>query len=518
MTKNGKLPIAIAPLAIAVLLVLIAGRLYADPLLNSSSPQSDVTRGKIESDADYFMSVRNYANMDFDKWWGVVSYKYNRSTENKIYTSSQLAQFGFAARFDGLYTALSYRGSGLFELGKWSGGSGSVFSHTEQTVDGKTWNVFNSLPRLDYRSGGGPGLLNEGSLLFGFADMGIRLYYTTNYQSNSATDYRVGTTYYKSWYEEYGHINPGITWGMTRELIPGLGIKPQVNIDLDFFREKQMEEAFVNPAEPGETEGTRILFSRNKFVPGLDLGLGAITLARIDNFSLDVDLDYSLKLHLYENDYDYMGDDGRYQTKTLKGGLRETLDTVVDIFEIKHWLTPKISAGWSGDRLRLACRLGVPMTLYTKNETAKRVIPGNTDGLLERNGYDNSTTVYTLNPVLDLAMQWEIIPSRLFLNAGGKLGIFETSFTTQDRNEYENDQVKADFQSYKQINNSFVSASTVLYLGITFNLMPSMKLQAAMGVDSNTINVFSASASYNDQGDFQGGFFSFGNILLTLQF
>jgi len=516
MTQR-KLPKAAASMAIAVLLALIAGRLYANPWLNTSSPQSDVTRGKFESDADYFMSVRNYANMDFNKWWGVISYK-TQPIASRTYFSSQLAQLGFATRFGGLYLALSYRGDGLLELGRWSGGSGSVFSHTEQTLRGKTWKVFKTAPELDYRSGGGPGLLNEADLLLGFADMGIRLYYTTNYQSNKVEDYAVGSdrdnmAYHKSWHEEYGHINPGITWGMTRELIPGVGIKPQVNIDLDFFREKQMRERFVDPADPGATEGARILFSRNKFVPGLDLGLGAITVARIDNFSLDIDLDYSLKLHLYKNDYDYMGANGKYQTKTLKWGSRDSQDTVMDIFETEHWLTPAISAGWAGERIRLACKLSVPMTAHQTDVTAKRVKAGTTDGSLEKNGSFSTTTVYTLNPALDLAMQWDIIPSRLFLNVGGNLAIFETIFTVGDRGTYENDKEKAD-AGYTEINNRFEAASTALYVGLTFNITQNLELQAAMGVDSNNnINVFSSSITNG-----RGGFLNFGNILLTLKF
>jgi len=511
---------AIAPLAMAVLLALIAGGLYADPLTNTSSPQSDVTLGKIESNADYFMSVRNYANMDFDKWWSVIAYK---TQSYRIYTSSELAQIGFATRFGGLYTALSYRGNGLFELGKWSGGVSSVFSHTEEIIGGKTWKVFNDEPKLDWRSGGGPRLLNEAAVLLGFADMGVRLYYTSTYQSNNVADYAVGSgnnlTYRKSWREEYGHINPGITWGMTRALIPDRGIKPVVNIDLDFYRDKRMWEHFIADNDPASgIKGTNIDVANNSFTPGVNLSTGALTLATAGNFSLDIDLDYGIKWSLYENDYSYTNAAGKLQIKTLSGGrTHEGGNVFSDIFEISHSLTPAISAGWSGNRLRLACRLGVPMTLYKRNETEKVLKSGSNDGSLIKTGKDDIETIYTLRPALDLAMQWEIVPSRLFLNVGGKLAVFQAIYTIMDRNEYENDEVKAN-SKYRQIDNRFYSAATNLYLGLTFNLTPNIELQAALGVDSNNnINVFSSSFD-NRTGTGVGGFINFGNILVALKY
>jgi len=88
--------------------------------------------------------------------------------------------------------------------------------------------------------------------------MGFKFYYVSNHQSNSAADYVVGTTYYKSLKEEYGHINPGIAWGMAKELIPGRGIKPQINIDLDFCREYRMHEEFTNPnRDPPRSQSLR---------------------------------------------------------------------------------------------------------------------------------------------------------------------------------------------------------------------------------------------------------------------
>jgi hypothetical protein len=68
--------------------------------------------------------------------------------------------------------------------------------------------------------------------------------------------------------------------------------------------------------------------------------MGAFTLTTVDNFSLDVDLDYGIKLHLYENHYTYQNAAGKYQIKTLSGGRLHRDAGIADIFEINHSLTP----------------------------------------------------------------------------------------------------------------------------------------------------------------------------------
>ena len=518
--KNGKLPIAMA-----ALLALIAGGGHADPLWNTNSPQSDVTQGKFESNADYFMSVRNYAKMDFDKWWSVVAFK----GEGSNY-SSELAQVGLAARFGGLYTGLSYRGNGFRYFGT-TGNALDGFginAYTERTIDGKTWKVFNNEIDLNGRYE----MRNEFSVLLGLADMmGFRLYYSTNYELNDQTDYArtsrdtdtgaVVYSYFKSWREELGNLNPGITWGMARELIDGRGIKPQVNIDLDFHRDSLAKEEFADPNNPsGETRGTEMSRGNSRFVPGIDVGLGGFTLARVNNFNVEVDLDYGIKLHLYENEYSYTDAAGKLQTKTLKGGRLNNATQFVDVNRTQHSLTPSISAGWSGDRLGLACKFGVPMTADIRNETIKSIKKDSTgepdpDGSLVKDGTDAAITEYTLRPAIDLAMQWAIIPSMLFLNAGGKLAAFQATFTTSDRTEYNNDvEVVNSERAGKFINNQFVAARTTLYLGVTL-FLKDVELQAAMGVDSNNnINVFSNSVGVTGS----GGAFNFFNVLASLKF
>ena len=525
--QNGKLPFAAA----AVVMALIAGSLHADPIFNANSPQGDVTQGKFESGSDYFMSVGNYAQMDFNKWWGVVSYKQQPGDRDKSNYSSDLAQLGFATRLGGLYVGLSYIGDGWKGFGTPKGGV-TPNKYTEQVLTGgKTWKVFPNNPRLN--EGVGPG--NEASILVGFADMGFKLYYATNFISNKVSDFVVDTgalEYQKYYQEEAGHINPGIAWGMTRPLT-SRGIKPKVTVDLDFFRDNQIWEFFAEPGDPYlhpgdpslspyETTGMQVQASNNKFTPGISLGLGGFTLVEQNNFSLSADLDYGIKMDLYDNEYSYQDAANKYHTKVLKGGRTHNSTMFADIFEISHALTPSISVGWSGERLGVAGKLSLPMGTYAKNETYKILKKDSMgvaigDGSLVIDGYNEVTTTYSFNPEFDLAMQWAIIPSRLFLNAGSKTNVLQLTYQTLEITAYTNgvmDTTQLEEGKAKEIKNNAETLTTTLYLGLTFNITKNIEFQAMLGVDSNNVvNVFSNSFSNGI-----GGFLNFGNLLVSLKF
>ena len=512
----------------ALVLAVVAGNLYATPGFNTNSPQSDVTLGIFESDADYFMSVRNYVNMDFDKWWGSVSYKYQADA---LLESSQLAQLGFAARFGNVYAGLSYRGNGLLDLGKISRTTDHIYKYSKQTAYGRNWKVFSSEPNP---LSGAQLLRNEAAILIGLADMGFRLYYASNYHSNKQSNFAIGNsiadfTFIKSLEQEKGHINPGLTWGMTKELIPGIGIKPQVNIDLDFNRDSEKWELFTS-SNPDPTDlssvdwsspGRRIFYANNYIAPGIDLGLGGITFTKINDFSLGFDVDYGIKLYFYNNDHSYIGTDNKYHIAKIKGGYVINESLRAERFEITNSLFPAIAASWSGERLALTGKFGMAMSFHKINETNFSLITGSNDGSLEKHGMDQEITENEYMPLFNLAMQWAIVPSRLFLNAGGQLRVFTVNHYYWDKHEYVNGKEHPDpAQRKKQTRNSLDSASTALFLGLTFNITRNLELQAALGVTSNNdINVFDFSGFTTDaRGRGQGGLVNFGNILLSLKF
>jgi hypothetical protein len=515
--KNGKLSVAAT-----VLLLVAAGVVYADPLFTGISPQSEATRGIFSSDADNFLSVRDYANMDFAKWWSVVSYKRQVIARDSGFpieqgNGTELAQLGFATRFGGLYMGLSYMGNGWKQFGR-VGITSNIYRYTEQTIGEKTWKVFpgSRPPELYERYE----LRNEASLLLGIADMGFKLYYSSNYQGNKQSDIAVGTPgnymFFKNYEEEYGNINPGLVWGMTRNLIPSRGIKPEVRLDLNFIRTSIKQEDYDQ--NTFESIGMYVRRSQNRFVPGLNVGLGGFTLTSVDNFNLKVDLDYGIKLYFYDNEYSYMGDDGKYHIKSLKGGQSDidsgSSNKLHETNQTTHTLTPALKTDWSGNRMGLAAVLSLNMGFDNRIDTGKTIKEGSTDGSLVKQGFTDASTEFHFKPELDLAMRWSIVPERLFLNAGGGISFFELVLRALDRQMYDDDVENKD-RGYNQRQNIFYPASTKLYLSTTFNLTPNIELQSSLGVlSNNSVSVFNA----NLDEDGNGGFFNFFNILLTVKF
>jgi hypothetical protein len=516
--KNGSVLVAA--------ILLLAVRVYADPQFSVASPQGDVTLGKFESDADYFMSARNYTNMGFDKVFSLVSYK--RQTTASIGNAktyyANLAQLGFATRVGKLYMGMSYIGNALLDFGSINQGK-NTYSYTEKKAvfpggGEKTWKVFSENPVLNYAQNA---INNEAALLFGIADMGFKVYFATNYQENSQSDFfstNNATELYKNYDEQIGHINPGLVWGMAREIIPGRGLKPEVKLDLNFFRWNIKLEKYE---ADGTTRGMYVSRSENRFIPGFNLSTGDFTLARVNDLSMNIGLDYGIKLYLYDNEYSYPDANGKYQIKRLQGGrvgflsLASSAD-FYDINQVYNSLTPKIGARWSGERLGLFAGLNLAMSIDDTTQTRKNLKQGSTDGSLVKDGEDKKTTKFSFNPEFNLAMQWAIVPERLFLNTGCKIRILEVSSETGDKKVYA-DGVEVETDRDKVISNVFNYSSTRLYLGVTFNITSNLDLQAALGVDNNSVNVFRSDIAIA-QGDDRasGGLFSLANILLTLHY
>lgn len=524
--KSGSIWVA------AALLLIVEWGVYADPNFSVASPQSEVTRGKFESDSDYFISVRNYTNMDFDKFFSVASYKRQRSTDidNSKLFYANVAQLGAATRIGKLYMGMSYIGNALLDFG--SRGSGNIYSYTDQILDSpdgdeRAWKVFNGFPELSY---GRNMIHNEAALLFGIADMGFKLYYASNYQKNSQSDF-VSTSnqgrFYKSYNEEMGHINPGIVWGMVRELIPDRGIKPEVGLDLNFFRWSIKQENYdSNTGEPG---GEYVRSSQNRFIPGISISTGDFTMYRLNNFSLNAGLNYGIKMYFFfDNEYSYPDASGKYQTKKLKGGMSLSngeADISADTFtedesQIHNALTPNISVHWSGERIGLSGSFNVAMDFDHSTHIGKALKQGANDGSLVKGGEEMVRDIYKIVPGFDFAMQYAIVPQKLFLNVGCAVMILSVETTNTDRKVYANDvENKSLAEKRVYIESNF--ASTDLYLGVTFNPTANVGIQAALGVDSgNSVNIFKPGVSlpFPDKVQATGGFINFANILMTLKF
>jgi len=520
--KNRMLPVLAA-----LILLLIAGKgVYADPQFNVISPQKDATVGIFGSNADHFMSVRDYANIGLDKWMSVVSYRrFVIGAQNQYYESNDLAQLGFAARFGDLYIGAAYIGNAWRNFGM-AGFNGRIHTYTNEKIPAppgqdvfygdKTWKVYSNFPYYD--RGKSDVYSNGANILLGIADMGFKLYFESNYQSNKQSDFAVrqsdGTfRVYKAFEEEYGSINPGIVWGMARDLIPDVGIKPQVGIDLYFFRDNRKQEDYDQ--ETGTTQGmyvnTNMYASRNRFVPGLNLGLGGITLTQSDSFRFFADLDYGIKISFYDNEYSYLVD-GKYKTERIQGGIAKSGGSFAEVNEYSHSIAPALKTRWAGDSLSLAADLGVLIGLNSNNEIPLSLKEDNGNVSFIKNGIEKTETLLSLTPGLNVAMRWAVVPDKFFLSAGGEIRFFLVKILTTDYQTYLDDVLDTDSKK-REFRNEFLSAETALRLGFAFCLSENLEIQATLGVDSNNrINVFNTDI-FNRR-----GFLGFANILATMKF
>ena len=508
MAKSGT-PFVLG--AFISVLLAVAGNAYASPLL-ISSPQKRTTAGRFAGAADDFLSPRGYAGVVFDKWFSVFSFMEDRSTGPATdFENNEMAQLGFAARFGGLYTAVYYGGNAWKNLGTTS--DGNIYNYTEQQVNffstDRTMRVYDSEPLLDtarfYR------IYNEAALLIGFADMGFRLAYASNYQSFKLDeDFGVSAgianlEFYKSYQTDFGRINPEITWGMARDFFPGLGVKPELKVDLNFFRNYYKTEKY---AADGSTRGAEIVRSENYLDLGIGAALGGVTLHQADSFKLSADLEYSLRLLMYDNEYSYLNAAGSYEIGKFKGQRRNN-GNLEDDSQNAHTVVPSLSASWSRDRLSLASRLGLDMVITGRNDSTLKVKTGSFDGTLVKDGPEEKTNVFQFNPVLDLGMRWELISGTLILNAGGVIRFGGLNLTSIQRKSYTQD--VEDASAFKQITNRFTGASTSLLLGLTLNPSANIGFHVVCGVNTgtNAVTVFDTS---------RNGFMSFANVLATVQF
>ena len=524
MTKKNKIPVCTA----AAFLLILVNNAHAEPQFSFTSPLSDASISIFGSYADHFMSVRDYADMEFNKNLSIVSYKRQYGSRwpgevKKEYDSIHLTQFGFATELGSLYLAASYIGNGWMNFAVSERGDMNIQSYSNETLPSpagwsdtgnKTWKVFDKeFPNLSRNNKFE--IWNEAAVLLGFADMGFMLYYSSNYRSNNQSEFAVRSasnnlTFYKSYKEELGYINPGIVWGMTRALIPGWGLKPELKLDFNIFRLNLKQENYdFFTGDPGGMFITSGI-SQNVFIPGLDFSLGGIYLAVFDNFKIKADLDYGINLYLYDNEYSYTGADGKWHIKRIQGGMSKTSTDLRDIFKINHSLKPAIKTEWLSDKLRLAAWLSMNMVFSSSNDAQKTIKAGSYDGTLVKDGNDDTETIFDFFPKLDLAMSWSIVPQKLCLNAGAEVIFFDINYKTRDRRVYSDDIEDISLSEYSLWEN-YLPASTVLRLGAAFNITRHIELQAVLGVSAgNVINVFNTT-----QGQ---GFLGFTNILLTLKY
>ena len=517
-------------LVAAIILALLAGGgLYASPLL-ITSPLKTVTVGKYSGDADNFLSVRSYSDLEFDKWFSALSFASGISGYFSAIGGNvpdEMAQLGFAARFGSIYTALYYGGNAWKNFG--IGYQANTHDYTLLNVGGKTIRHYlgeHNLGNFGLNSSSRENVLyNECALLLGIGDlMGFRLSYATNYQSMELSDFATvysGTTeYHKSFLDKSGYINPGIAFGLARELVPGRGIKPELRLDPMLFYNFRKGENYIGSIGSA-TGGQEIYRSGNKFFLELAAALGGFTLKRINDFSFGLDFEYGMVFETwFNNEYSYKDASGMSHVKKLNANRYGADNFQAEIGSI-HTLNPSLTASWEGDRLSLASGLGLVMVITDRNQTRlgfQLDSLGNLTGDLVNHNEDEKISAFEFAPAIDLGMRWALIPEKFFLNAGGKIELGRLITRSIETKMYNQGTQTSEFtriENTLDAKGSRVSdgASSSLFLGFTFIPFTNITLEAQAGIaGNNSISVFNT--NYGPS----GGPVNFFTILATVRF
>ena len=476
-------------LVVAVALsVVVGGSLFATPNL-IQSPQRQSTAGQLWSDGDNFIDPRGFANMEFDRWFGLVSFD-----------TVQMARIGFATRFDGLYVALFY--------------GGNAWNIPAHSFEERQLNFFGTQRSMrfymtpGFPAAGGTMPDNSISLLVGVADMGFRLSCrATRWSRRINEDFQSGASgnFYRSFREQRGSINPELAWGMTRELIPGMGVRPHAYLDFDFYRDNLRFEQYTTSS----TVLDHVVRSNNSMTLGLTAAMGGLYLMREDGFDFGVDLWYSLTLPMFNNEFNYLDGAGNQRVGSgLRGMFSAAANDFTEISANHHEVTPTAFAFWGGDRIMFAMEfaLGLGFGGIRTSEMAPR--PGTST--LVKDGLELSTRVFSILPALGIGLQWAVVPDRFFLNAGGLVEFGRVHFETIDFAEYA-DNVRVAGSSGRIVDHSFFAASTMLRAGVTFQMTPNFGIQANSGIDTNNVvNLFNTGST--------NGLAAFSEILVTARF
>ena len=459
-----------------------------------SSPQSTTTEGRYRSNADDFIRPDAYSGVEFNKWFGMVSFLWDKINNKEI------ATIGFAARADNLYIGAFYNGN------FWA--NAPVNNYTEQQFTtapaggeaDKTYNVYSN------NIGVVPNPVNNAAVLFGVADMGFRLTYRTNHQSFKKSDIVTGNRLYKNYQTEAGYIAPQIAWAMAKDLT-GNGIRPYITVDLVFYRDYLKVE--TAGADVDGNSGIKTERSLNHFDPVFAVCMGGYTFYNKDGFKGSFDLDYALTLNLYDNEYNFVENNTNKKGK-IQGTYNPASISYLEQSYVLNSLTPSVSGSWGNDKLALKFKLNLPLTLCA--EEANVMDLNTVSGKLFYDGDSDSTTTFTFQPDLRLALQYKPVPDRLTLNTGAQIQTTAISVETKDHKYFSGGAETKNLAS--KIHNDSLSGDFVSYfhLGVSFNFTENAWVEAVTGVskafgNSETIEIFAP-----------GGLFSFGSVMVGLKF
>jgi len=444
------------------------------------SPTSISTRSLYSSYADDFIHTAYYKSVEFDKFYSFASFAYNTR-----------GILGFAKSFGDTYVA-AYYGGNLF-----AGYTQNTFNEINSTTHGSSKTFRNYTSGTSISNTGGNN--NRFALLIGVGDMGFRFSYASTRDGLNKKDIQVPietvSTLAKKYKTANGWIIPQFQWGMTRTLTEQ-GIQPTVTFDLGFHRLYTKYEPYTGAN--WRTNGEIVLGSMNFVQPVISLGLGGYSIHSGEAFEAIIDLDYTLTLRMHKNDYSYL-DGGQYKTKSIKGfNSRTTVapytSTLTENKYNSNYFEPSIKVEYTGnDRLGFAAKLSLPLTLLSERRSIMG-LKANYD--LQKNGADASIFTFSLSPSISLGAQYDILPGKLALNAGGMIRAVNFSTATTKTDTYTAGSKTGSTLKSKTTTWSATGVGSGLYAGFNFNFNENIGLEANTGVqNSNDVNIFGTGSS-----------------------
>jgi hypothetical protein len=294
-----------------------------------------------------------------------------------------------------------------------------------------------------------------------------------------------------------------LAWMLGKNLT-SKGVRPWFTIDMNFIRNYQISEKYESN---GTTLGKQISHSQNNLEPVFNTGIGGITFYSHQNgFRASMDLNYTLTMKFYNNEYSYIDSSGNFKISTINGFYTGSVFTENSYFQ--NVFTPSVSGQWSGGNLALKFALNLPVTLTNQKITQMALNNENPlDGKLEKDDIDSKSVAIGFAPNLRLASQWKIL-SNLILNTGGRITVNSISRTTVEGESYTQGD-KVDDSNFKQVTKAFGGVVNQLTAGVTFNATNNLTFEASSGVSIGGVNVFS-----NDT----DGLLNFTRLLVSLRF
>ena len=469
--------------------VLINGFIWGqrtEPAGFISSPTSTATMGLFQSPADYFINTSLFPKAEVENWFSYASF----------YEDFNVTM-GYARRFGGIYVGLYYGGTLFRGLNDTQFTERTIEDSSDRSKDIRFYTdadpdpVSNVLRTDKYND-------NRFAVLIGLGRMGFRFSFATNYDSFSGNDLAflsAPTVIYSEYIKADGWFSPQIQWGLTQPLL-ARGIKPVITFELGFARHFERFTMYEFPSEWSGT-GENTIYSQNFVQPRLDIGLGGYTLTETERFTFEADLGYNLLFRTFNNNFSWTSDGINFDTKPIKGfnspppeGAPPAPPGTLFLTErgySRQNLIPSITAEFTGsDRIAMKARLHLQFGLGTERITNMF----NDEGHLEKHGDDLSTIRFSFQTGLSLGMQYQLLPGRLILNAGGTIQAAEIAVKTGSVDVYDMDTKEGD-TTVTRTTTCSPSAVSGLFAGVTWRLTNFFTLEGLTGIaGANEANLF----------------------------